>query len=512
MFASRSRIFLYVCLLLSAAAITLTLSLLLIVPDRFQERTWKGYYTLHIEQGAMTERLIAQIAESRRFQAVVSRFTAEASVNTFAGFVSVPIHRLPGRLDPLDPRFDPYMQRLAKLFTLESGTSWEVVYLRSDRNPLSTFFYLQGLLGRRDLEWRLIEFEPAAALIQVALLILYLLVLARMGSGEVIRLAALLAALPWVLLVSVSDFPALLAFFLVMPAWAHLFEKLYAYRYIRGSDGGVAGYFARPVAVVVVALGLSVVLRRPGPLAGLLLAAAGGAVAAAFLYCLFIVRDSLQAHRSFRALPILRRLQPRRLAFPPQITLHLILAFIVLCSFPLLRLGQALISDTPDAIRMHSIGDKGLSWRTLHALSDYAGSSGIPNLADYLAHRAYQESLIFGRSYVFPTPGERILISEYRIDPQTARIHKTFRVVKQFKESWLYATLEAVAPGSVARMFADQGFAGVVEITPAAEPVGRISVSLLMIILFLIQFLVPRYFNLTASVLYATRNLKLRRY
>ena len=161
---------------------------------------------------------------------------------------------------------------------------------------------------------------------------------------------------------------------------------------------------------------------------------------------------------------------------------------------------------------MHSIGDKGLSWRTLHALSDYAGSSGIPNLADYLAHRAYQESLIFGRSYVFPTPGERILISEYRIDPQTARIHKTFRVVKQFKESWLYATLEAVAPGSVARMFADQGFAGVVEITPAAEPVGRISVSLLMIILFLIQFLVPRYFNLTASVLYATRSLKLRRY
>ena len=512
MVASRSRIFLYACLLLAAAAIALALSLLLIVPDRFQERTWKGYYTLHIEQGTMAEQLVTQIAESRRFRAVVSRFTAEVSVNTFAGFVSIPIENLPARLDPLDPRYDPYMERLPKLFTLESGVSWEVVYLRSDRNPLSTFFYLRGLLGRRDLEWRLIEFEPAAALIRGVLLILYLLVLVRMASEQAIRLAVLLAAGPWVLLVSMSNFPALLAFFLVMPAWLHLFERLYAYRYVGGFDRGTVDYFARPVATVVVALCLSVVLRRPGPQAGLLLAAAGGAVAAASLYCLFVVRDSLQAHRPFRALPILRRLQPRRTSLRPRITLHLLLVLIVLCSFPLFHLGRAWISDRPDTIRMRSIGDRGLSWSALHALSEYAGSSGIPNLADYLTHRAYQESLIFGRSYVLPDPGERILISEYRIDPQSARVQKTYRVVKQFKESWLYATLEAAAAGSVDRMFADQGFAGVVEISQATEPLGRIGVSVVMIILFLIQFLVPRYFNLTPSVLYATRSLTLRRY
>jgi hypothetical protein len=113
---------------------------------------------------------------------------------------------------------------------------------------------------------------------------------------------------------------------------------------------------------------------------------------------------------------------------------------------------------------------------------------------------------------VFPTPGERILISEYRIDPRNARIVKTFRVVKIFKESWLYGILEAARPGSVARLFADQGFAGVVELAAATEPLGRYGVSGVLIILFLMQFLLPRYFNLTASVLYATRNLTLRRH
>jgi hypothetical protein len=84
--------------------------------------------------------------------------------------------------------------------------------------------------------------------------------------------------------------------------------------------------------------------------------------------------------------------------------------------------------------------------------------------------------------------------------------------VKQFKESWLYETLEAARPGSVARLFADQGFAGILEVVPATEPVGRYGFSGVLIILFLMQFLVPRYFNLTASVLYATRNLTLRRH
>jgi hypothetical protein len=514
MFLSRSRVLQLVCALLGAGLITLAVSVLVIAPERIHRRTWKGYYTLYIENSKIAEQLIVQIAGGRRFEGVVSRFTSEISFNTFAGLVSVPINRLSDRLDPLDPRFDPYMQRLEKLFSIVSGTTWEVVYLRSDRNVISTYLYLRGLFRGRDLRWRLMELDPARSIIRVLLAIAYLSVLVLLGSSGPIRLAVLLAALPWLLLITISDFPLLLAFFLVMPAWVHLFEHLHRHRYVRSAFGlpGTVEVFARPAAALAVAVGLGIALRRPGPFAGLLLVTFGGAVAAAFLYCFFIVRDSRQAHQPYRALPILGRLRPRRARLSPEISLHLLLAFIVLCSYPVLRLAAAVSGPEPDTIRMHSIGVDGLSWRSLDALSDYAGPGGIPNLADYLTHRAYQESLIFGRPYDFPTPGERILISEYRVGAENARILKTFRVVKQFKESWLYETLEAARPGSVARLFADQGFAGILEVVPATEQVGRYGFSGVLIILFLMQFLVPRYFNLTASVLYATRNLTLRRH
>jgi hypothetical protein len=268
----------------------------------------------------------------------------------------------------------------------------------------------------------------------------------------------------------------------------------------------------RPAAVLLVAAGLAVLLNLPARCAGVLLAIAGGAATTAFLYCFFLFQDSRQAHRPFHALPILKRMRHRRSGLAPAVTLHLLLAFIVLSSYPLLRLGSAISGAGSETIRMRSIGYDELSWRSLHALSVYASPNGIPNLADYLTHRAYQESLMFGRPYELPAPGERILISEYRVSPRNARILKTFRVVKQFKESWLYATLDAASPGSVARLLADQGFAGTLEIAPAAEAVGRYGVSVLTIILFLLQFLVPRYFNLTPSLLYATRSLTLRRH
>jgi hypothetical protein len=392
--------------------------------------------------------------------------------------------------------------------------SWEVVYLRSDRNLLSTYIYLRGIFRGTGLDWRLIEFDPFSAGIRLLLLILYLSVLLPGASTGSIRLALLLTALPWLLLVGISGFSALLACFLLMPAWANLFESMYQHRYVRRSVGPAAAVevFARPVVVVLLAAGLGVLLNLPGPLTGVLVAAAGGAAVTASLYCAFVLQDSRQLHQPFRALPILRRLRPRRSGLTPAITLHLILAFIVLSSYPLLRLGAVVSGPDPATIRMQSIGYDQVSWRSLQALSVYSSPNGIPNLADFLTHQAYQESLIFGRPYELPEPGERILISSYKVDSRSGRINKTARVVKQFKESWLYATLDAAPNGSVARLFEDQGFPGTVEIAPAVQPVGRYGVSVLMIILFLLQFLVPRYFNLTASVLYATRNLTLRRH
>jgi hypothetical protein len=119
---------------------------------------------------------------------------------------------------------------------------------------------------------------------------------------------------------------------------------------------------------------------------------------------------------------------------------------------------------------------------------------------------------MFGRSYAFPRMGERIVISDYHVNSENARIQKTFRVVKQFKESWLHGTLGRAAPGSLPRLFADQEIAGTVELNATTEPIGRAGFGTFLVLLFLISFLVPQHINLTASILYATRFLTLRRH
>jgi hypothetical protein len=502
------------CALLSMLVLALALFLLAFSPDISRRRVWKKYHTLYIEQTGVTEELIRRIDGSREFSQVVSRYTSQVGLNTFDGFEAVPINRISARLDPRDPRLDPYMRRVERLFSVERGF-WEVLYLRSDRNLLSTYFRLRKLLAGTSAAWRLMDFNPLEASIRLLLFLLFLIVGALSCSEAAVRLAVLLASLPWLFLVVLSGFPSLLAFFLLLPAWMHLFERLRACRVdpalFEDTRIGIALFPA--LLTLAAACGLSVLFLLPGPLGGLLLSVLGGVPAAAFLWFLLVSVDSRRVHPLFRALPILRRLRPRRASMSRAGTLHLLLALIVLCSYPLLRAGQAFSGPPPEVVRMHPLAGSpaGLSWGSLDALKDY--STGIPNLADYLAHRAYQESLLFARPYSFPRMGERIHVASFRVYSESTPLHvqKTFRVVKQFKESWLRSTVEAAAPGSVARLLSDQGYAGVVDIGGTEEPMGRYSVWSLLAVLFLLHFLLRGRFNLTVCPMYATRNLTLRR-
>lgn len=518
------------CVLLVGALIASAGSLLVVSPELIGRRTWKKHYTLYIEQSQDTEQLILRIAEKRLFEGVVSRYTAEVSFNTFAGFATIPIHQLSKRLDALDPRFDPYLQRVENLFTVASGKRgetrdgfWEVVYLRTERNVLSSYLQLLGLLEREGVRWRLLEFDPLDSSIRLLLLLAYCVVIGFSASNWKVRLAIVLASIPWLLLVLLSGFCSLLAFFLIMSAWVHLLE----WQYERWREGlffprddptrqnrWYRSILSRPPISVAVAGGLGMLFLHPGPLLGALFAIFGGAVASALVYRLLVVEGFRRAHPPFQPLPILDRFHPRRRAISREATLHILLAVIVLGSYPALRLGTAFSNPVSYKIQMQPIAgvSRDLSWSSLAALSGISRGSGIPNLADYLSHRAYQESLIFGRSYTFPRMGERIVISDYHVDSKSYRIQKAFRVVKQFKESWLQGTLGAAAPGSLPRLFADQEIAGTVETIAATEPIGRAGFGTLLVLLFLFSFLVPQHFNLTASVLYATRRLTLRRH
>jgi hypothetical protein len=223
---------------------------------------------------------------------------------------------------------------------------------------------------------------------------------------------------------------------------------------------------AAAVPVALLLLGAAVfLLAAPGVghLPGTLFALAADLCLLAMLPAARRWERSRRAHPLFRALPILGTLRADAGRRRPRLSVP---ALVVPAALALLALASAAALSLEahrrdlQAPRLEASGPRGLSWDTLAALPLTSDPQGLPHLADFLAHRAFQECLAFQRPYRFPAPGERVYISGYAA--AGAGYVQSQRVARRFAESWLSQTLAAAPPGSVERMLADQGRAAAV--------------------------------------------------
>jgi hypothetical protein len=86
---------------------------------------------------------------------------------------------------------------------------------------------------------------------------------------------------------------------------------------------------------------------------------------------------------------------------------------------------------------------------------DRASSSGLVDLSDYLAHRAYQEGFVYGAEYGLPAEGEALYLSRFsREGESTVRERE---VVLRFDREWLEKTLQSAGGNgaSVASLLAN---------------------------------------------------------
>ena len=97
--------------------------------DWFLSRAWRGYYT--VNAGPSARERLALLGPA----GVVSRRTATVSFNAFSGHQTVVVADLAGRLDPADPRRDPYLTNVEGYFQSRDGAG-ERAFLRTGRQPL----------------------------------------------------------------------------------------------------------------------------------------------------------------------------------------------------------------------------------------------------------------------------------------------------------------------------------------------------------------------------------------
>ena len=437
-------------------------------------QVWRGYYTLIIEEdraagpGGPYQSLVRRL-HAAGFGTVVTAQTAGERVTTFDGYERVAVAGLAARLDRLDPRYDPYLRRVADWFTTETEAGAAgLAYVASVLPPGDFALRVGRALWDSGLRWRIAElpWERAAAALLLFAAAAVLQIVRRDPFAP--RWWRLLLALPWALLVIHGELPAALVAVPAYLAGAWLAGPVAApaQRPWRGRWGFSTTLLAVLLAGVVLgAAGPDLAARGGVPwpqglpvreLRRLAVYLIAGTLWTAALTCAGLtVRWLAAASARLRAAP-----RPRRLRGAPPAAagvrrrLSGLGSSVVVCLTGVaVLLAAALGEPVPRPLGLPA--GPGFTLARLPAAGPVA-PRGLPVISHYVAHAAYQETLQFGRPFAVPAPGEQVTLDRYRRGQDGRVVHEAVEVAR-FSEQWLQATLAAVPRVSLPALLVAQG-------------------------------------------------------
>nr|MQY76380.1 hypothetical protein [Spirochaeta sp.] len=429
----------------------------------FQRYSWQGYYTLFIRGEELGAELTAELRALPGVTLLLSEDSSTLFFNSLNGMEKVTLARVADRLDENDPRFDSYMKELPGYFKAEKWEiKYQVLYLRSRMSPVTLHSLLALVIERHGSEFRMLEYDPQAAILYVALFLIFSLFLFLLRAPAGYLILSLSGLLPWLLNILTGNFLDLISFYLIFPFQLMFFGKLVGLlkgnlassglnpSVKRAAFRSVALSFMLLVAAFVLA-NVLVVLPVPGSstINRNLSALALNILVYPFLYLLLNWRAKYIQHFVFEPLPILgRSMVNRKISIGRGLWLFPLL-LIISISLPLAFLEKRLHGFSYPTPRLAAFRFEKISWKSLEHLQFTPAASDLPDLSDFLTHSAFQQGILFGREYIFPYPGERLYISQYFLEENGAEnggrpIGKRLKMVRQYKTSWLFETLSGL--------------------------------------------------------------------
>lgn len=389
---------------------------------------------------------------------VITPATTEVAVSRFNRLETLSLDAALETLDPLDPRRDPWIERLRDYFRVGGRNT---VYARFDAPLARTDRIVRRALGSqsRVAEWS--PFRTAGALVLFAAVGA---VAAAAYRGR--RALVGVIAAPFLPAVVTAGLPGAAASgaIVLLVAWSA--EQIARERLSgRRSTGAAARIVRVRLVVTVAAFVLSLVyLGRIAGAQRVLPFAVAAAGAAAGLVAVLVrsAGRSDSEHRPFVPVSIIGGSVSEvvgrswaRLALPA-LALLLVVPPLLDAIVP----GGAGARPVAQPVRGGGLGSD-----ALRSLWHGEERRSLPDLADYLAHRAFQEGLVYGRSHGFPETDETVEITRFREQPDGS--YSSYReAVLVYDDEWVSQALES-APRGIARMLIDLGSAAGVVLSPS---------------------------------------------
>jgi len=483
------------------AAVTISIGLKVIWTLPYQaEESWQGYQVaLVAEAHAASPIPIAEVKQALQqagFYRILSSEDQEVAIFQYSGISTFPLSALPNMLEPQDPRYDPYLKALPRYFEGSiDGLSARVLYVQRDPSQLPPLFLAEKLRRQFDTPVYISGIEPLRQVILWGFIGSAILIIGalfrktyRIKGSLLVYVLGALGSLPGIVHMNLSTFTwwilQLIAWTLLL-AWIGpaMKRRLNAQEEIFFSElrKYSAVFFAFNLAGLAVAI-----LGGEQPLfvnyAGhslLTMCIHGG-----LLYGLFIFHRRLaqqQLHSLFVPIHISKDSSLGSAGFNtggrqlrwPAVAAVLFLGVLPVVILPALSVilsreveypmpsshSAAVAKDNTITSSSEGTAVEDFSWQNLLAFdrsvsSAASSAKSLPNFADYLRHRAFQEGYFYGRAYTFPMPGEKISITTYTQDG--IEVLSENKVVKMFTDEWYKDIITSAKNSGVPQLLLEQ--------------------------------------------------------
>lgn len=432
---------------------------------------WEGYQTVLVRLGGRADAALPA-ALAKLGPGVVSERTTSVDFYDFMGSSRVTLADLGRRLDPQDPRRDPYVRRVAGYFTVTSSEAdSHVAYVPSRSGSLILFLRLRQLLGSPAASgWRLVDFDPVEKLVAVGAALGFALVMSfashRRRRGTL--LLSLLGAILWTPSLLNGGAPTFALCLIMMAAWLPLAHEWLLF--VRGEGAGRSAVESRLAFFggVAVASGALFLALGGWSASRFALALSPSLSSLVLLSCVpffCAVADRWRGKRARSPIPYVRsETDPQRGS-----SLALTLALFSVALVGLLPLARGGACPAPIPV----IGARDFTWQSLAKLHARGSADRLPDLADYVSHEAYQQTLGLGRAWAFPVRDERVYQRDYLVDRSTGVIQARLETVKVFGSPWLASVVARPVPGTVEALLIAQNRPVAAAVQGPAGPLSR---------------------------------------
>ena len=434
------------------------------IPD-----VWKAYVPVLVEKGAkLSEGGMESFFQELGWDDIISRDSQDVVFFDYDGEKTVSYNQLEEYVLPQDQRFDEYLRGLGGYFEGSiDGSPAEVLYIGNPSGSETAWRQTEKALEKTGSSYYIPLAKTGGGIYYWPLIILNMLMFLILipVKGRLLFLFGAAAALPWT---GTMQFPLFALNMLQISGWALLsgwagdafarylnigYESLkrdFMFRLYMYTGCAVAGLGVAVSSFQYTSSGMLILLS---------LTSSAAHAALLYLYYLLIQRRfKRQQHTLFFPVPMRR--ETKRNIFLMWRCTAVIVTAVVLPTAVFHLLGNTpereVIYPQPYNINSDSsITDCGLDWEKTARFAGtkkpaYPPGDGLPDLTDYIKHRAYQEGYLYGREYEFPYQDEKIILRMY--EKQGIKIFEQDKVFKIFTEMWYDGIITDASKNGVSRL------------------------------------------------------------